>query len=271
MPRVSPLAFHRIALVLVVSYALLVLTGGAVRLTGSGLGCLDWPTCSQGHLVASASFHPLVEFTNRCVTVAVSVVSVVAFLAALLRSPYRRDLVGPAAVVLGGLAAQVVLGGLVVLFKLNPYLVALHFTLTLAVLAVALVLLRRNLEPSGPAVPLLGRELLRLDQDPARHPHGRGAGRDGGDRLGPPRGSGGGEADRHPLRARRRAPLDPGAVPHRDDPGDPFRPPPGEGARPRSSSGPGSSSSCSRSRERSATPSTSSTTPRSSSSSTWRA
>ncbi len=160
--EVSPSQLDRIATALVVSYALLVVTGGAVRLTGSGLGCADWPNCSRGDLIASASFHPLVEFSNRCVTIAVSVVSIVAFLAALRRSPRRRDLVLLGTGVLAGLAAQVVLGGLVVLFKLNPYLVALHFVLTLAVLAVAIALRHRNRHGSGRAQALVPRELIWL-------------------------------------------------------------------------------------------------------------
>lgn len=162
IPRVSPANLNRIATLVVVCYALLVVTGGAVRLTGSGLGCADWPNCSQGHLIASASFHPLVEFSNRCVTIAVSVVSIVAFLAVLARAPRRRDLVVLGSAILGGLVAQVVLGGLVVLFKLNPYLVALHFVLTLVVLALAIRLRHHNLQGERRGPPLLGRELLLL-------------------------------------------------------------------------------------------------------------
>ncbi|MGA8296278.1 MAG: COX15/CtaA family protein [Acidimicrobiales bacterium] len=129
-----------LALATVVCYALLVVTGGAVRLTGSGLGCADWPECFRGHLVSPASFHPLVEFTNRVVTVAVSVVTIAAFLSAVAMRPRRRDLIGLGGALLAGLIAQIVLGGIVVLTKLNPYLVALHFALTLFVLAVALVM-----------------------------------------------------------------------------------------------------------------------------------
>jgi heme a synthase len=136
----DPRTVRALALASVVCYALLVLTGGAVRLTGSGLGCADWPECFQGHLVAPASFHPLVEFTNRVVTVAVSVVTVAAFLSAVALRPRRRDLIGLGAALLGGLIAQIILGGIVVLTKLNPYLVALHFVLTLVVLGFALVM-----------------------------------------------------------------------------------------------------------------------------------
>jgi cytochrome c oxidase assembly protein subunit 15 len=161
---ISPALVGKIATVVIVCYALLVVTGGAVRLTGSGLGCADWPTCSRTSIIASASFHPLVEFSNRCVTIAVSIVSVVAFLATLLRAPRRRDLIWLGTAVLGGLLAQVILGGLVVLFKLNPYLVALHFVLTLVVLAVAILLRQRNLHGEGKATPVVPSELVWLNR-----------------------------------------------------------------------------------------------------------
>lgn len=162
--QVSPVLLGRIATILVACYALLVITGGAVRLTGSGLGCADWPNCSQHSVIASASFHPLVEFSNRCVTIAVSIVSIVAFLATARRSPRRRDLTWLGVGVLAGLVAQVVLGGLVVLFKLNPYLVALHFALTLAVLAVAILLRQRNLHGVGRPTRLVSNELIWLSR-----------------------------------------------------------------------------------------------------------
>ncbi|MHB8245493.1 MAG: COX15/CtaA family protein [Acidimicrobiales bacterium] len=140
---VSPAAVRTGALVAVVSYALLVVTGGAVRLTGSGLGCPDWPSCYQHRLVAALSFHPMVEDVNRFITVAVSVMSVVVLVLALMRTPRRRDITLPAVGVMVGLVAQIVLGGLVVLFKLNPYLVAVHFLLTLVILADAILLYHR--------------------------------------------------------------------------------------------------------------------------------
>ncbi len=160
---VSPGAVRKVALASVVLYALLVLTGGAVRLTGSGLGCPDWPSCYQHRLLAAVSFHPMVEDLNRGFTVAVSVVSVVALVAALLRRPERRDISRPAFGLILGLVAQIVLGGLVVLFKLNPYLVALHFILTIAVLADAIWMYHRSRIPdataTGPVEPLVSRDL----------------------------------------------------------------------------------------------------------------
>lgn len=162
LPTISPKTFQLLAVAAVVCYALLVVTGGAVRLTGSGLGCKDWPTCSQHDFIASASFHPLVEFSNRMVTIVVSVVSVAAFLAAFRRRPFRRDLAWLSGGLVIALVAQIVLGGLVVLLKLNPYLVALHFVLTFAVLVDALALWQRGRLAAGPSRPIVQRELLWL-------------------------------------------------------------------------------------------------------------
>ncbi len=144
VPAVSPSLVRKVALASVIAYALLMVTGGAVRLTGSGLGCPDWPSCYQHQLTANASFHPVVEFTNRLVTVVVTIVSALAFLLALARSPRRRDLSWLAGGLVAGVAAQIVLGGLVVLFKLNPYLVAVHFLLTIVILADAVVFFHQS-------------------------------------------------------------------------------------------------------------------------------
>jgi cytochrome c oxidase assembly protein subunit 15 len=158
-PFVPLTLFRRMATVSAVAYALLVVTGGAVRLTGSGLGCPDWPTCS-GHLVTTAlSFHRSIEYGNRLVTVVVSVVSIAVFISAFRLERPRRDLRLLASGLLIGLVAQIVLGGLVVLFKLNPYLVALHCLLTFAVLADALVLRHRTIHGNEPTRLLIGRDL----------------------------------------------------------------------------------------------------------------
>ena len=126
-------------------YGLLVLTGGAVRLTGSGLGCPDWPTCYGRAITASHHLLPRMGrvLESRLLTVAVTILTLLAARCGdPAGTPRRRTTSSPSlsAAIVAGLLAQVVLGGLVVLFSLNPYLVSLHFVLTLAVLAVALVL-----------------------------------------------------------------------------------------------------------------------------------
>ena len=162
LPHFSPATVRKVALVSVVCYTLLVLSGGAVRLTGSGLGCPDWPSCFQHHLTAVSSFHPLVEFANRLVSVAVTLVSLAALVVTTLRTPPRRDLTVLGGGLVAGIAAQIILGGLVVLFKLNPYLVALHFLLTIVILADAIVLYHRSGSRPTHAEPVIGRDLVLL-------------------------------------------------------------------------------------------------------------
>ena len=162
LPRFSPATVRKVALVSVICFALLVVSGGAVRLTGSGLGCPDWPSCFQHHLTAVSSFHPIVEFANRLVSAAVTLVSVAALAVAALRTPPRRDLTLLGTGLVAGIAAQIVLGGLVVLFKLNPYLVALHFVLTIVILADAIVLYHLSSSPVSRAQPVVGRDLVLL-------------------------------------------------------------------------------------------------------------
>jgi cytochrome c oxidase assembly protein subunit 15 len=150
-----------LALVLV---ALIVVTGGAVRLTGSGLGCADWPECSVGHLTPALQFHGLVEFGNRLVTVLITIAVGAAFLGTLFRKPYRRDLVYLSAGLIVGVLAQAVLGGILVYTKLNPYLVMVHFFATMLLLVDAVVLVHRSTLDyrPGSARLLVPRPLLRL-------------------------------------------------------------------------------------------------------------
>ncbi|MGQ0521291.1 MAG: COX15/CtaA family protein [Actinomycetota bacterium] len=150
----SPLAYRRITLVALLALAFIIVTGGAVRLTGSGLGCPDWPNCDDGRLVAPLEKHAMVEFVNRTVTGVVSVAVIVAVLASFRRRPYRKDLVWLSLGLVGGVLGQIVLGGLTVLFDLAPPLVMGHFLLSIAILADALVLHWRAGQPdAGDAAP----------------------------------------------------------------------------------------------------------------------
>ncbi len=173
--RLSPVAFRRLCAAAVVGLSLIIVTGAAVRLTGSGLGCPDWPTCADGNVVAPWQWHAWVEFGNRLVTVALSVICVVAALAALVRSTRRRDLTWLAFGLIGGLAAETVLGGITVLEKLAPPFVMAHFLLAVAFLADAVMLYHRAGLPeepvpgrpgrarvSGQVVALVGRDQARL-------------------------------------------------------------------------------------------------------------
>jgi heme a synthase len=143
LPTVGPTAFRRLAVVSLVMVVLIVVTGAAVRLTGSGLGCADWPDCSTGHLTPPLQFHSLVEFGNRMVTVLLTIVVAVTFIASLRRRPFRRDLAWLSAGLIGGVLLEAVMGGIVVYTKLNPYLVMVHFLAALPLVVDAVVLLHR--------------------------------------------------------------------------------------------------------------------------------
>src|SRR5918996_395094 len=117
-PALTPLAYRRVTLVALVLLGAIVVTGGAVRVTGSGLGCTDWPACEHGRVVAPLEYHPMIEFGNRLVTGAVSIVVIVAVLGALARVPRRADLTWLATGLVAGVVGQIVLGGITVLFDL---------------------------------------------------------------------------------------------------------------------------------------------------------
>ncbi len=119
---------------------LIVVTGGAVRLSNSGLGCTDWPRCTDNRIVAPAELHAWIEFGNRLVTGLVSIIVIAAVLGALLRVPRRRDLTWLSWGLVAGVVGQIVLGGLVVLFHLWPPLVMGHFVLSQILVATAVVL-----------------------------------------------------------------------------------------------------------------------------------
>jgi cytochrome c oxidase assembly protein subunit 15 len=145
---------------------LIVATGAAVRLTGSGLGCPDWPSCYQRRLTAQLSYHPLIEFSNRMITVVLTIVLAATFLAALRRRPFRRDLTWLSGALVGGVLVQAVLGGIVVYTKLNPYVVMIHFLATMAMVVVAVVLYyrsRRELRPGSGAL-VVPRSILLLSR-----------------------------------------------------------------------------------------------------------
>lgn len=161
----SPAAYRRVTLAAVVALFFIVVTGGAVRLTGSGLGCPDWPTCDNDRLVAPLEYHAMVEFVNRVVTGLVSVVVIGAVLGSLRRVPRRRDLTVYSLGLVGGVVAQIVLGGLTVLFDLAPALVMGHFLVSMALLWCAVVLHHRAGRPDDDVVVVTGDpELVRMSR-----------------------------------------------------------------------------------------------------------
>ena len=123
---------------------LIILTGAAVRLTGSGLGCPDWPTCFKHAYSTNWTIHSQIEFANRLVTIVLVVLTAGVFGASLLRRPQRRDLAGLAGLLVLGVMLDAVLGAYVVYSKLNPWLVSLHLLLSLAMVVAAAVLYHRS-------------------------------------------------------------------------------------------------------------------------------
>lgn len=155
--RVTPSTLRRIAFVSAGLLGFIILTGAAVRLTGSGLGCVDWPTCNNGSVTPELSdAHGLIEFGNRIVTGLCVFAAGVGVLATVVRVPYRRDLVRPALVVVVAIMGNAVLGGLMVKKALPPTWVLSHFLLAIAALAAGLVLLHRSAE-AAPTPGLWGR------------------------------------------------------------------------------------------------------------------
>jgi len=122
---------------------LIVLTGAAVRLTGSGLGCPTWPKC-YGNYYPPLNTHSVIEFSNRVVSVPVVLAAGLAWLGALRRRPYRRDLVWNAALLPLGVIGQAVLGGLTVKGDLDYGWVMAHFALSMLILLAASVLVWRS-------------------------------------------------------------------------------------------------------------------------------
>jgi cytochrome c oxidase assembly protein subunit 15 len=141
---------------------LIVVTGGLVRLTGSGLGCPTWPQCVPGSYIPVAhqaqGWHRFVEFGNRTLTSVVSIAAIATVYAVWRWAARRRDLMVPAWVVLGGVVTQAILGGVTVRTGLSPITVAAHFLVSMCLVAASAYLVFRSPEPPGPralAVPVL--------------------------------------------------------------------------------------------------------------------
>jgi cytochrome c oxidase assembly protein subunit 15 len=150
--EITPRRFEMVALLALVSLTLIVLTAAPVRLSGSGLGCPDWPRC-YGHVYPPLRTHAVIEFSNRIVSGLVGLMSVVAGLCAWRRRPFRRDLLVLAVALPLGVAAQAVLGGYTVENKLAPGFVMAHFSLSMVILVAAVALYWRAREPTIGPVP----------------------------------------------------------------------------------------------------------------------
>jgi cytochrome c oxidase assembly protein subunit 15 len=160
---------RRIALAGVVANAAIMSTGAAVRLSKSGLGCPDWPQCTRSSIVAShaagqTTVNTWIEFGNRLLNFPLVAVAAIVFIAAWRYRPpgghgRRKDLLWLSAALPAGVVAQAVLGGIVVLTKLNPVWVSIHFVTSTAIVGAAVMLHARCSEGAGPATPVVRREI----------------------------------------------------------------------------------------------------------------
>ena len=161
--EISARAYQRVALVALAALTAIVLTGAAVRLTGSGLGCPDWPKC-YGKAVAPLETHAVIEYGNRILSGMVGIAAVAAGLLAWLRRPFRRDLALIGALLPLGVVCQAVLGGFTVRHHLAPGFVMGHFGLSMLILVAAVALAwRASHEP--------GDRPRRTDSGEAPHPN----------------------------------------------------------------------------------------------------
>src|SRR5881394_1650691 len=117
--RISPEAYARLATYALVALTVIVLTGAAVRLTGSGLGCPDWPKC-YGQAVAPLETHAIIEYGNRLISGLVGLAAVATGVLAFRRRPFRRDLAVLGVILPIGVIGQAVLGGFTVRNHLAP-------------------------------------------------------------------------------------------------------------------------------------------------------
>lgn len=147
LPRFSPQAAHRVAVLSLVMLSVVVFTGAAVRLTGSGLACPQWPQCNDQ--VITGTQPEWIEFGNRLFSGAIGLIAVLAFFVMLLRTPRDRELVKIAALPAIGVALQGAVGALTVQYHLRPGFVITHFVLSFLILIAAALLVWRSKHPSG--------------------------------------------------------------------------------------------------------------------------
>ncbi|HVL30934.1 MAG TPA: COX15/CtaA family protein, partial [Solirubrobacteraceae bacterium] len=137
---ITPERYALIARIALVMLTLIVFTGAAVRVTGSGLGCPTWPKCTDTSLYSELTTHGVIEFGNRVLTFFVGFAAIAAFAGSFLRRPLRRDLVVLSLMLPLGVVAQAVLGGFTVLYDLAPGFVMSHYLLSMVILVACVAL-----------------------------------------------------------------------------------------------------------------------------------
>ncbi|MFK5583520.1 COX15/CtaA family protein [Serinicoccus sp. LYQ131] len=154
LPRVPGAWLRALAWASMLANALLVLTGGLVRLTGSGLGCPTWPRCTDASWTNTPEMgiHGYIEFGNRLLTFVLAAVAVLTFLAAVRLRDRHRDLFTITLVMGLGIPVQAVLGGITVRTGLNPWVVGIHFMVSSVLIALGAILVNRSRRASLAAV-----------------------------------------------------------------------------------------------------------------------
>ncbi len=159
--RLSPQRYRAVCIAALALLCVIVVSGAAVRLTGSGLGCDDWPRCNNQQLVDVSTRHAAIEQINRLFTGLVALGVILAVLGSLVRSPRRRDLTWLSLGLVAGVIAQIVLGGITVLVDLHPAAVQSHFLVSMVLVANAVVLVHRAGLPDAARVSLVSVSVAR--------------------------------------------------------------------------------------------------------------
>jgi cytochrome c oxidase assembly protein subunit 15 len=148
----SPTTLRRLALTSIIANVLIVITGGAVRLTGSGLGCPTWPRCTEDSYVTTPEMgiYGVIEFGNRLITFVVGAIALLVFLSAVLQHRRNRRTVLLAVAVLAQIPAQGVVGGITVLTDLNPWVVGCHFLVSMVIIGFTYELWRSAIADGAP-------------------------------------------------------------------------------------------------------------------------
>ncbi|WP_344606044.1 COX15/CtaA family protein [Sporichthya brevicatena] len=162
--RPGTVGLRRLALASIVANIGIVVTGGAVRLTGSGLGCPTWPRCHEDSFVPTGELglHEQIEFGNRLLTYVLGAVALATLIGVWRSRPARTDLRRLAVVLFVGIPAQAVIGGISVLTDLNPWVVMGHLLVSMVLIGLATVLYRRIGEGDEPPVRVVAPRVQQL-------------------------------------------------------------------------------------------------------------
>ncbi|MBG6181005.1 COX15/CtaA family protein [Arthrobacter sp. CAN_A1] len=166
LPHTTTRLVRGLAIASLVSQIMIVVTGGAVRLTASGLGCPEWPRCTSTSIVNTPEMgiHGVIEFGNRMLTFVLTAIAIAMVVSLWNMRKERKDLFRLALALAAGIPAQAILGGITVLTQLNPWVVGWHFIVSMVLIVLATVLVNRVRLTTGQASSSdapLGSRLLR--------------------------------------------------------------------------------------------------------------